>query len=114
MKYQQRGVSLIGMLIVGGMLAFFGVIGAQVVPTLIEFQAITRAVNKTAATGGGVAEIRANFDKFQAIDDFKSISGKDLDVSKNGDKVLVSFAYTKEIHLAGPAYLMLKYAGTSK
>ena len=114
MKSQQRGLSLIGLLFVGGILAFFGVIGAQVIPTLIEYQAIGKAVTKAVTTGNSVAEIRGNFDKAQAIDDFKAISGKDLEVTKNGDKIVASFAYQKEIHIGGPAYLTLKYAGSSK
>jgi hypothetical protein len=114
MKSQQRGLSLIGLLFVGGTLAFCGVIAAQVVPTLIEYQAIGKAVNKVAASGGSIVEIRNSFDKAQQIDDFKAISGKDLDISKNGDKVVVKFAYSKEIHLGGPAYLLLKYDGVSK
>jgi len=114
MKTQQRGVSLIGLLFVGIILAFGGVIGAQVAPTLLEYQTITQAVNKVAAQGGSVAEIRANFDKAQNVEDFKAIGGKDLEISKNGDKVVVNFAYQKEIHLGGPAYLLLKYAGASK
>ncbi len=114
MKSQQHGLSLISLLVVGGTLAFLGVIGAQVAPTLIEFQAIKKAVNKVAATGGGIAEIRSGFDKAQQIDDFKAIAGKDLEISKNGDKVVIKFAYNKEIHLGGPAYLLLKYAGSSK
>jgi hypothetical protein len=113
MKNQQRGLSLIGLLFVGIVLAFVGVVGAQVAPTLIEYQAITKAMKKVAAEGGTVVEIRNNFDRAQSIDDFKAISGKDLDITKNGDKVVVSFAYTKEIHLGGPAYLLLKYAGNS-
>jgi Domain of unknown function (DUF4845) len=114
MKSQQRGLSLIGLLFVGGVLAFCGVIGAQVVPTLIEYQAIMKATNKVAAQGGSVVDIRNNFNKAQQIDDFKAVDGKDLEISKNGDKVVVSFAYQKEIHLGGPAYLTLKYAGQSK
>lgn len=114
MKTHQRGISLVALLVVGGVLAFSGVIGAQVAPTIIEYQAITKAVNKVAAAGGTVAEIRTNFDKAQNVEDFKSIGGKDLEISKNGDKVVVSFAYQKEIHLGGPAFLLLKYAGTSK
>ena len=31
-----------------------------------------------------------------------------------GDKVVVSFAYQREIHLAGPAWLTLKYEGSTK
>lgn len=114
MKTQQRGISLISLLFVGVVLAFGGVVGAQVVPTLLEYQSIMKAVNKVAAQGGTVAEIRGNFEKAQNIDDIKSLGPKDIEVSKNGDKVLVSFAYQKEIHLGGPAYLLLKYSGSSK
>ena len=113
MKNQQRGVSLLGLLFVGIVLAFAGVVGAQVAPTLIEYQAINKAMKKVAAQGGTVPEIRSNFDRAQAIDDFKAVSGKELEISKNGDKVVISFAYQKEIHLGGPAFLLLKYAGTT-
>ena len=113
MKYQQQGISFIGLLFVGGVLAVASVLIVQVVPTLIEFQAITKAASK-ATEGGTVAEIRAIFDKAAAVDDIKSISGKDLEVTKEGDKTVVSFAYTREIHLAGPAYLLLKYNSRSK
>jgi hypothetical protein len=113
MRSKQRGISFIGILFVGGVLAFSGVIAAQVFPTLIEFQAITKAASK-AKEGNSVAEVRGIFDKAAQIDDIKAITGKDLDVSKEGDKTVVSFAYNKEIHIGGPAYLLLKYTGKSK
>ena len=89
MKNKQRGISFIGILFVGAVLAFSGVIAAQVFPTLLEFQAITKAASK-AKEGNTVPEVRAIFDKAGQIDDIKSISGKDLDVSKEGDKTVVS------------------------
>jgi Domain of unknown function (DUF4845) len=113
MKHQQRGISLIGLLLVGGLMACAFLIGAQVVPTFIEFQSITKAATK-AKDGSTVAEVRSTFDKAAQIDDIKSISGKDLVVTKEGDKTVVAFAYTREIPLAGPAYLLLKYDGRSK
>ena len=113
MRSKQQGISFIGILFVGGVLAFSGVIAAQVFPTLIEFQAITKAASK-AKDGNSVAEVRSIFDKAGQIDDIKSISGKDLEVSKEGDKTVVSFAYNKEIHIGGPVYLLLKYTGKSK
>lgn len=114
MKNRQRGISFIGILFVAGVLACAGVLGAQVLPTLIEFQAITKAVNKAATEGGTVPEVKAAFDRAAAIDNIESISGKDLQVTKEGDKVVVSFAYNREIHMAGPAYLLLKYTGRSR
>ncbi len=110
---RQRGISFIGLLFVAIVLACVGVVVAQVIPTLIEYQAISKAATK-AADGSTVPEVRAIFDRAQAIDDFKSVSGKDLDVQKVDDKVVVSFAYEREIPLFGPAYLLLKYRGQSQ
>jgi Domain of unknown function (DUF4845) len=110
---QQRGITFIGILFVGVVVACAGILAAQVAPTLIEFQAITKAASK-AASGNNAAEVRAIFDKAGAVDDIHSISGKDLQLTKEGEKTVVAFAYTREIHMAGPAFLLLKYTGRSK
>ena len=108
----QRGISFIGLLFVAIVVACVGIVVAQVIPTLIEYQAILKAANK-AKEGTTVPEVRAIFDRAQAIDDFQSVTGKDLGVQKVGDKVVVTFAYDREIHLFGPAYLVIKYKGQS-
>ena len=113
LRRQQRGLTFFGLLIVGILLAYSGVILAQVAPTYIEYLAVQKAVDKAAA-GSTVAEVRSTFDKAAQIDDIRTISGKDLIVGKEGDRVVVSFAYTREIPLAGPAYLLMKYEGRSK
>lgn len=112
-KSRQRGITFIGLVFFGSILAMAGVVAAQIFPTVVELQAVQKAVNR-AAEGQSVAEVRNIFEKASAIDDIKSISSKDLEVTKEGDKVVVSFSYQREIHLTGPAYLTLKYAGRSK
>jgi len=113
MKHQQRGISFIGLLFFCIILVCAGILAAQVLPTLVEFQAITKAVNK-AKEGTTVAEVRSIFDKAAQIDDIKSVNAKDLEVTKEGDKTVVLFAYNKEIHMVGPAFLLLKYTNKSK
>ena len=109
-KARQAGISFIGLLFVVGVLACLGVLAAQAFPTVVEYQAVLKAVQK-AATGTTVAEVRTIFDKAAQIDDIHSITAKDLDITKNGDQVVVKFAYTREIHMFGPAFLLLKYQG---
>ena len=113
MKHHQRGLSLIGLLFFGALAASTFLIAAKAVPTYIEYQAITKAVNK-AKEGATVPEIRSTFDRAAQIDDISTISGQDLIVTKEGDKTVVAFAYSREIPLAGPAFLVLKYDGRSK
>jgi hypothetical protein len=113
LRKRQRGISFIVVLFIVGVLACGGILAAQAFPTVIEYQAALKAIQKASA-GNTVAEVKQIFDKAAQIDDINSISGKDLVVTKNGDKVIVKFAYNKEIHMFGPAYLLLKYVGTSK
>jgi Tfp pilus assembly major pilin PilA len=112
-KKNQAGISFIGLLFVVGVLASLAVLGAQAFPTVVEYQAVLKAVQKAAA-GSTVPEVRQIFDKAAEIDNIRSIAGRDLDISKEGDKVIVKFAYNKEIHMFGPAYLLLKYTGQSR
>lgn len=112
-KSRQGGITFIGLIVVGSLLAMTGVIAAQVFPTVLELQAVQKAAQRSTE-GTTVVEIRSLFDKQAAIDDIKSISGKDIEITKEGDKVVVSFSYQREIHLVGPAFLTLKYAGRSK
>ena len=111
-KNEQRGASLIGILFVGGILVFGGVVLAQEVPTYVEFRTIGKAVDKVK-DASTPAEARINFDKAAQVDDIKSLTGKELNITKEGSKMVIAFAYSKEIHLAGPAYLVMKYAGQS-
>ena len=91
-KSKQRGISFIGFVFVGSLLAMTGVVAAQVFPTFLEYQAVVRAVNK-AREGQTPSEVRLIFDKAAQVDDIKSISGKDIDVTKESDKVVVNFSY---------------------
>lgn len=112
-KQKQQGLTFLGLLFVGILLAMAGVVFAQVVPTFIEFKAVEKAVQK-ASSGTTVSEVRSIFDRAATIDDIRTISGKDLEIGKEGDRVVVSFSYVREIPLAGPAYLVMKYEGRSK
>ncbi len=109
----QRGISFLGLLVLGVVLALLAIVGARVVPTATEYMGIQKAVKKAAAEGDTVQAVRASFDRTASVDYISTITGKDLDITKQGDKVVVSFAYDKEIPLAGPAYLLIKYRGSS-
>jgi sensor histidine kinase regulating citrate/malate metabolism len=112
-RIRQAGISFFGLVFVIAVLAGVGVLVAQAIPTMIEYQAVLKAV-ENAKTGSNPVEVRSLFDRSAQVDDIKSISGKDLEIAKNGDKMVVKFAYNKEIHMFGPAHLLLKYAGQSK
>lgn len=112
----QRGISLIGLLFWAIVIGFFAYVGIRVLPTLNEYFTIQSAVNKIAASNPTtVGEIRQQFDKQREIEySISSISGKDLDITKENDKIVIRFAYDKELELISPVYLLIKYEGRSR
>jgi hypothetical protein len=72
-----------------------------------------KAVNK-AAEGNDRAEVRTCSTRRRPSTPSRRSRLADLEVTKENDRIVVIFAYQREIHLAGPAYLTLKYSGRSK
>jgi len=114
-RRHQRGVSLLGLLFWGVVLAFGGVVVARVFPTVLEFYTIQRVVDRIAASNPStVPAVRADFERAQQVEySVTSISAKDLVITKENDKLQISFAYDKQIELGGPVFLLIKYAGQS-
>ncbi len=112
---RQRGISLIGLLFWAVLIGIVAVVALRVLPTVNEYLTIQRAVNKIASSGATtVPELRNAFDRQKDIEySISSISGKDLNITKENDRVVVRFAYDKEIELAGPVFLLIKYEGRS-
>lgn len=113
---QQRGITLVSLVFWAIVIALVAVLTLRLIPTVNEYYTIKHAVTKVAQQGGGtVAEVRAAFDRLKQVEySIQSISGQDLTVTKENNRIVVSFAYDKEIELVGPVYLLLKYRGRSE
>jgi hypothetical protein len=112
----QRGITLIGLLFWGIVVAVVALVVIRVLPTINEYSTIQRAVSKIAKEQPAtVAEARKAFDRQKDIEySISSISGQDLQVTKENDKVVIRFAYDKEVPLFDPVYLLIKYAGEGR
>jgi hypothetical protein len=115
-RARQRGMTLFGLLFWAIVVGFVALVTMRVLPTMNEYFTIQKAVNQIAHEGATtVPEIRIAFDKQKEIEySIQAISGKDLNITKENDKVVISFAYDKEIELMKPVYLLIKYEGRSK
>ncbi|NCT83583.1 MAG: DUF4845 domain-containing protein [Comamonadaceae bacterium] len=114
---RQRGLTLIGLLFWGGVIAVAAVVGMKVFPTVLEYYTVQRVVDRIAAGNPAtVPQVRQEFDKARQVEySIQSITGGDLVVTKDGgDKVVIEFAWNKEIDLFGPVYLLIKYQGKSR
>lgn len=112
--HSQKGVSFFGFVVIAVLAVAVFAIGGQSLPILLEYQGAQKAAQKAANEGHTVPEVRAAFDRAAQIDDIATISGKDLDITKINDRVVVSFAYERSISLVGPAYLVYRFTHQTK
>ena len=115
-RSRQRGLTLFGLMFWAIVIGFLAYVLVRVLPTLNEYATIQRAVEKIAATQPAtVAEARQAFDRQRDLEySISAITSKDLQATKENDKVVISFAYDKEILIYGPVFILIKYEGRSK
>ncbi len=89
-------MSLIGLIFVGLIVVFLLILGSKVVPAVVEYIAIERAVQKIKNEASTVRDIQTAFERHRTIDDITSITAADLDITKEGDKIVISYAYAEE------------------
>lgn len=116
MKFQ-RGVSLSGLLVGAAIFALLALLTMKVLPEWIEYGKILKVVKATAADSAlkeaPVAQVRASFEKRAEIDVIKSVTAQDLEISKEGGDLVISFAYTKKVPLFGNVSLVFDFEGSS-
>ncbi|MDR7271820.1 hypothetical protein J2X20_004488 [Pelomonas saccharophila] len=113
----QRGLTLIGLLFWGAVIAVTAVVGMKVFPTVLEYYTVQRVVDRIAAGNPAtVPQVRQEFDKATLTEySIQSIKSTDLVITKDAnDRVVIEFAWDKEIDIFGPVYLMIKYRGKSR
>jgi hypothetical protein len=114
----QRGVSLSGLLMWAVILVVVAMFGMKMVPAVIEYQKIVQ--NLKAMSSGGqlngatVSDVRKAFDRRADVDSISAITAADLEISKEGNDVVISFAYAKKIPLGGPVSLYIDFKGSNK
>jgi len=114
LRKQQLGLSIMGLIFIGLIVVGLMALGFKVVPAVIEYIAVERAVQKIKNEGTTVRDIQAAFDRHATIDDITSIRSTDLDITKEGDQVVISYAYQKKIPVIDNVSLVIDFAGTTR
>ena len=113
----QRGVSLNGLMIGGVIFALVALLAMKALPPWIEYGNLLKAVKGTATDGSlkeaSVSQVRAAFGKRAEMDDIKSVTPQDIQVTKEGNDLVISFEYSKKVPLFGNTSLVFDFEGSS-
>jgi Tfp pilus assembly protein PilE len=111
---KQRGMTFISLVLMIAGVVFVAVIGIKLYPAYVEYFEIKRAFAalKTQIASGQTSkkDIVAAFDRQQAIDDFKSVQGKDLVIEQSTEGTVVSVEYQVVTPLVGNVSALMDFS----
>jgi len=121
--HKQQGLSIVVFLLccIIGLLVVW--LGFQIVPAYTEYRSVMTAVRNITADSkakpaapefSNIAAIQKYFDKQADLTYITSLKGEDLEISKEGGSVIITFSYDKKIKLIGNSYLGLAFSGDSR
>lgn len=110
---RQQGVSLVGLIIILALLAVVAMLAMKIIPAVVEYRSIRDAIYIAKAAGTTTREIQDSFTKQRLSGYFDAIGASDLEITKDGGALEVSFSYQKKIPLVGPASLVFDFEATT-
>lgn len=118
MKHKsQSGVSLIGVMIGGAVLAALLLVGLKLIPVVSEYMGVKRSM--TAVVGGAnpqtatVSELRSAFTKRAMVDDVTTITASDVDITKEDGRIVMSIEYSRKVKLFGNVSLLIDFSAST-
>lgn len=113
-KNSQRGVTLIGFILFGGLVTLLAIEAARAYPAFIEFYQIERAIVLATQKGTNPAEIRKFFDANASVNNISSVAGQDLDIDKAANGHVASVSYNAWINLFRNVNLVIQFTASSQ
>jgi hypothetical protein len=113
----QRGVTLSGFLVWAVLGIVVLLLGFKVGPAYFEYLSIQKQfqaiANDPAMRAGSRREIEGAFVGRATIENIRSIGPSDLEISKDGDRIVISASYSVRVPLFGNASACLDFHPTS-
>ena len=113
MREEQKGLTLIGLIFVLFIVVVVVVFGMKLVPSFLEFRTAKAAIEAVARTAQSPQEARRAFDNRAAVDDINTIQAKDLEITREGNTMVIAFAYRKEVPLFTGVGLYIDYTANT-
>ena len=99
---RQRGLSLSGLLLICVVVIAVVLLAFKLFPPYTEYLSIKKAVNEIARnpeSRGSARDIQDAYERRSAIDNFTSVRGKDLQIEKRGDGVVIGAEWSVKVPL---------------
>jgi hypothetical protein len=115
MNKKQNGLTITGLVFWLVVIIVAALLVMRLLPAYIEYGTAKSAIQAIARDNANTtpAEVRRAFDSRAVIDDITVIKGNDLDITKQGNEMVIGFAYRKEVPLFANVGVYVDFAAST-
>lgn len=114
----QRGLSLSGFMLWAVLVVIVLLLGFKIAPAYFEYLSIQKQfeaiANDDSLKYAPRRQIEMAFYNRTTIEDIKSVTPKDMEIRKDGDRLVISAAYSVRVPLFGNVSACIDFAPTSE
>lgn len=115
---QQQGITISKLLMVCVAVGVVALLGMKLTPEYIEYFKIKNNVQAVAQEANSnpnvtVPDVRRAFERRADIDHIKGFTAAELDITKEGGQIVVSFEYERKVHLIKNISVLIDFSGSS-
>ena len=112
----QRGLTMTGFLVTAVILVILALLGFKIAPPYMEYYTIQRQI-KIVANEVSTPDRRAvenAFDRRAVVENITAITARDLEITKDGDNVILTADYAVKVPLVGNLNACMDFRASSE
>ena len=113
----QRGLTILGFLLVAAVVIIFAMVGFRVVPSYVEYYSVKKSLDDTMRGGNvdpnNLQAFRAELARRLQTSYVENVKANDAVVRRDGNQITAELAWERRLHMFGNAYILLEFEVTS-
>lgn len=115
-RSRQSGVTLIGFIFMAALVGGAGILVFRAIPVYNEYFTLRKIIGNIDLQNDQATptDIRSQFDRKAGADYIYDVKGRDLDITKENGKIIISTAYERRIPIAGNVSLVFDFEANNR
>lgn len=113
----QRGLTIIGFLLLAAVVVIFAMVGFRVIPSYVEYYSVKKALDDTMRGGNvdpnNLTAFRAELARRLQTSYVEEVKSTDAVIQRVGNQITAELAWERRLHMVGNAYILLEFEAIS-
>jgi hypothetical protein len=114
---RERGLTILGFLLLAAVVVFFAMVGFRVIPSYVEYFSVKRALDDTmrseSVDPNQPQAFRAELTRRLQTSYVEDVKASDAILQRRGSQIVAEIAWERRLHMFGNASILLEFEAVS-